>query len=162
MGWLSRALKDAEDERNRLRGKSMFIPVVAACCVRDGLILLQGREQENYKKDHLNFPGGKVEFNETLEQALGREIFEELGVQVTGSKLIYSQVNKYPGNGNHFVVLYYEVTLESEPGIIVNGISKDLDGNNLHWVELHRVINLKVISGTLEALDVIRGLNVRV
>ncbi len=61
----------------------MFIPVVAACCVRDGLILLQGREQESYKKDHLNFPGGKVDFNETLEKALGREILEELGVKVT-------------------------------------------------------------------------------
>ena len=132
----------------------MFIPVVVACCVREGLILLQGREQEDYKKDHLNFPGGKVEFNETLEKALGREILEELGVKVTSSKLLYSQVNKYTENGSHFVVLYYEVTLDGDP------VSPDLDGNNLHWVELHRVINLKVIPGTLEALDVIRGLNV--
>ncbi len=132
----------------------MFIPVVVACCVREGLILLQGREQEDYKKDHLNFPGGKVEFNETLEKALGREILEELGVKVTSSKLLYSQVNKYTENGSHFVVLYYEVTLDGDP------VSPDLDGNNLHWVELHRVINLKVITGTLEALDVIRGLNV--
>ena len=132
----------------------MFTPVVAACCVRDGLILLQGRESETTSKDCLNFPGGKVEPNETLEQALKREILEELGVKVTSSKLLHSQINKYPENKSGFLVLYYEVTLEGDP------VSPDLDGNNLHWVELHRVINLRVVPGTLEALDVIRGLKV--
>ncbi len=61
----------------------MKLLLVAACALvdRDGRVLLARRPQD---KDHAGlweFPGGKVEQGETIEQALVRELREELGIE---------------------------------------------------------------------------------
>jgi ADP-ribose pyrophosphatase YjhB (NUDIX family) len=48
-----------------------------------------------------HFPGGGVEWNETLEQALARELYEETEVEITGSvqlHAIYSNFKKFKGD----------------------------------------------------------------
>ncbi len=128
----------------------MFIPVVAACCIVDGLVLLQGRQMEKRNQDFLNFPGGKIERFEALEAALLREIREELGSTVTSWKLIHSRINRYgPGPQEpDYLVLFYQVTLSEYPRW------QDLQGNVLHWVGVDQVPKMKnLLPGTLEALE---------
>ena len=56
--------------------------VVGAAVVRDGRVLAARRTRPAPAAGRWEFPGGKVEPGETPEQALVREVREELGVEV--------------------------------------------------------------------------------
>jgi 8-oxo-dGTP diphosphatase len=62
--------------------------VVAAALIRqDGCVLLQRRRSGAAHGGLWEFPGGKVETDETPEEALLREISEELGLTIDRSSL---------------------------------------------------------------------------
>lgn len=64
------------------------VEVVAAVIVRDGKILATQRGYGEFEGGW-EFPGGKIESGETPEQALVREIFEELRTHIAvGSHLV--------------------------------------------------------------------------
>src|SRR5262249_29256994 len=58
------------------------IPVVAAVIERDGTFLLAKRPPEKFLAGYWEFPGGKLEAGESPQQALVRELYEELGATV--------------------------------------------------------------------------------
>ena len=58
------------------------INVVAAIIRKDDFYLLAKRNKDKYMGLKWEFPGGKVEENETFKEALSREILEELNVNV--------------------------------------------------------------------------------
>ena len=64
------------------------IVVVGAVFERDGRVLACRRAPGKTDAGLWEFPGGKVEPGETHEDALAREIREELGVEVTVGALI--------------------------------------------------------------------------
>lgn len=63
------------------------LDVVGAVIVRDGLVLCAQRGLGS-QAGSWEFPGGKIEPDETAEQALRREIWEELGCLVEVGALI--------------------------------------------------------------------------
>ncbi|MBO7448815.1 MAG: (deoxy)nucleoside triphosphate pyrophosphohydrolase [Clostridiales bacterium] len=63
------------------------IHVVAAIIKRDGKIFATQRGYGDYK-DGWEFPGGKVESGETPQEALVREIREELAADITCGELL--------------------------------------------------------------------------
>jgi len=66
-----------------------FQPVILAVIEQDNKYLFTKRI-DTFKEHHgkWQLPGGGLEFTETPEEALHREVREELGVQVTDVKLI--------------------------------------------------------------------------
>jgi 8-oxo-dGTP diphosphatase len=61
----------------------MVLTVVAAALKNDkGEVLIQRRPEHKQNGGLWEFPGGKVELNETPEMALGRELKEELDINV--------------------------------------------------------------------------------
>jgi 8-oxo-dGTP diphosphatase len=57
--------------------------VAAALIVRDGAVLIGQRRPDQPMAMLWEFPGGKIEPGETPQQALVRELAEELGIQAT-------------------------------------------------------------------------------
>lgn len=74
------------------------IEVVAAIVIRDDKILCLQRDAHkfSYLSYKFEFPGGKVEFGETVEAALYREILEELDLSVEIQKKFLTVDHKYP------------------------------------------------------------------
>lgn len=131
------------------------IPVVAACIVQSGcvgkLVLLSKRltAKEPSTLGKWEFPGGAVHSGETFEDALKREIKEELRLQVLPKKLLHAQINTYD-SGTHYSVLYYECDLIGKVEYFVD---------ELRWVSPWGVAagEWNTLPGTVEAVKKFLG-----
>ena len=83
----------------------IILRVVAALIVRDGRVLLCQRNEDDVFGLQWEFPGGEVEDGETDQQALAREIREELDVRVRVDELV-GQFDDTIGNKTVQVFLY--------------------------------------------------------
>ena len=83
--------------------------VVAAIIKKGYHYLLAKRSKEKYMGLKWEFPGGKVEKNETFKDALSREILEELNVNIE----IHNKVaeERYQDEEINIVLHYYLCTL---------------------------------------------------
>lgn len=72
-----------------------MIKVVAAVIYRDNEVFATQRGYGDYK-DWWEFPGGKMEAGETPEQALAREIREELAADISVDKYLTTVEYDYP------------------------------------------------------------------
>ena len=76
---------------------SDFIEVAAAVILQsDGQFLLGKRPVDKVYAGYWEFPGGKIEQGEEPESALKRELFEELGIEVTTAYPWITQTYIYP------------------------------------------------------------------
>lgn len=73
-----------------------IVNVSAAAIVQDNKVLATRRGYGAYK-DWWEFPGGKLEDGESPEDALIREIREELNVEISVGKLLRTVEYDYPG-----------------------------------------------------------------
>lgn len=86
--------------------------VVAAVAVRKGRVLVCRRPAGAPFAGEWEFPGGKVETGESDEQALRRELMEELGVEADVFRLLEEHSHDY---GDRRVALYfYSVRIRGE------------------------------------------------
>uniref|UniRef100_UPI0030EE1001 Nudix family hydrolase n=1 Tax=Pseudomonas guineae TaxID=425504 RepID=UPI0030EE1001 len=71
---------------------------VAAAVIRgeDGQILLAKRADDQHQGGLWEFPGGKVEADETVQVALARELEEELGICPSSSRPLIQVRHDYP------------------------------------------------------------------
>ena len=72
-----------------------MIDVTAAILIKDGRVLIAKRKATDRLANKWEFPGGKVEDNETPEECLKREMQEELGIDVTVGKYLGESTYHY-------------------------------------------------------------------
>ena len=72
--------------------------VVAAVIEVDGKVLCmqRGESRYDYTSHHWEFPGGKIEPGETPEQAVHRELLEEMELDVEVHELLATVTHDYP------------------------------------------------------------------
>ena len=99
------------------------IPVVAAIIQKDGRILATQRGYGE-QKDGWEFPGGKIEPGESPEQALARELREELDIGVEVGRVRDAVFYRYPDR--EVLLLFYGCRIAS-------GAPKTLDCNAVVW-----------------------------
>ena len=95
------------------------IEVVAAiiCRERKVLCVQRAEHEKEYVSLKWEFPGGKVEAGEQFEEALVREIREELSVDIEISKFFMTVEHTYPNF--HLVMHVYRCDL-TEGEVILN------------------------------------------
>ncbi|MES3037893.1 MAG: (deoxy)nucleoside triphosphate pyrophosphohydrolase [Bdellovibrionota bacterium] len=87
--------------------KGYWIPVVAGFLKKEDMILV-GKRPENHSLAGLwEFPGGKIESGESPEEALARELDEELGIQAEIGDLKLCFTHSYGDVG--ILILFFEV-----------------------------------------------------
>ena len=100
-----------------------MIQVVAAILEQNGQILIGQRTAEQSHPLKWEFPGGKVEAGETPEQALVRELDEELGIHAHDFSEITRYQFAYPGK-QPIELIFFRVA--GHAGGIRNRIFHDL------------------------------------
>jgi ADP-ribose pyrophosphatase YjhB (NUDIX family) len=77
---------------------------------REGLILTISAQDPDKPEPHYGVPGGGVEFGETSEQALRREVREELGAEIADLDLLFvsEEILTVQGQTYHTLVFVYE------------------------------------------------------
>ncbi len=115
-----------------------FSPKLAAgiLLIKDNKVLLLKRSPQIYGGGLYGFPGGHVDGNETVRQALARETLEELGIIVSPEDLKFVHVvHRRNKNGSEYITFYFSATnWLGEP------FNKEPDKHDLlEWFELDNI-----------------------
>jgi 8-oxo-dGTP diphosphatase len=109
---------------------SEIVKVTAAILVKDNKIIIAKRGPNDRLANKWEFPGGKVEINETPEQCLKREMKEEFDIDVSVGEYLGSSIYHY----DHMSIelLAYRTYWENG-GIHLN------DHDDFKWVSLEQL-----------------------
>jgi 8-oxo-dGTP diphosphatase len=119
---------------------SYFIDVVAAVFRQGDLVLVARRAQGQHLEYKWEFPGGKIEENETSEECLCRELKEELGVVVEVGKYVGESIFSYPDKNIRLIA--YQVKLLS--GNFTLNVHDRID-----WVEIKELSAVDLASADI-------------
>jgi len=110
--------------------------VTAAIIIKNKKILVARRGPGQKLSGLWEFPGGKLETGETLQQCLERELEEEFGIITTSGKEITSSIYEYAHGSFKIVALESEI------------ISGELDlrvHDKIKWVDIHGLLSIELL-----------------
>jgi len=99
--------------------------VVAAIIKKDNLYLVAQRNRDKYMGLKWEFPGGKVDPGETLQEALVREIYEELNIDINIHEKLTEE--RYKDNEINIILHYFLCTIK-------NGVINLNEHEAMAWV----------------------------
>ncbi|WP_370690255.1 NUDIX domain-containing protein [Hydrogenophaga sp.] len=134
---------DGAQSRNRLHGESVVEVAVGILVAPNRDLLLTTRPPGKAYAGHWEFPGGKLEAGESVEEALRRELQEEIGITIGGINLWREQVVDYP----HALVRLHFCKVHEWTGDL-----QMREGQSFSWQQLP-VQCAPVLAGTLPVLE---------
>lgn len=111
-----------------------MLKIVAGVITKDDKVLICKRPENKSNALLWEFAGGKVEKDETLENALIRECFEELDVKIKVCDFIMKTEYSYPDVDVEINFFYAQ---------IISGQEKSLEHCDIKWVKFDELPNFK-------------------
>ncbi len=108
-----------------------YTPVAAAVIEKDGMVLIAKRKRA-YSGYLWEFPGGKMEEGESLEECLKREIEEELGIEIA--------VGGYLCSIRHQLNCQSAIKIYAYRAVYVKGDIRLTDHDEVRWVKVEELI----------------------
>ena len=123
-----------------------MLSVVAALIQSDGKLLVCQRRRGSRFELMWEFPGGKREEGETLEDALARELREELGVAARIGPEVFRTRHEYAGTGVPFELVFFAAA--AAPGEVHN-----LEFEQIEWRALESWPELNFLAADQELIE---------
>lgn len=128
--------------------KNLYVSSVAMIDT-DGRVLLAERPKGKEMAGLWEFPGGKVEVNETPEAALVRELFEELGIETWNACLAPLTFASHSYDDFHLVMLLFACRKW-------NGVIKAKEGQKLKWIYPKDLSNYQMPPADVPLIPILR------
>lgn len=124
--------------------------IVAAAGVlrRENTFLAVQRPEGKIMAGYWEFPGGKLEPGETPEQALCRELNEELGITVTAPEFWQTMLHRYD-HGLITLHVFFVPSFTGEPA--------PLENQELRWVTPDDALALKFLPADIPLVRELAG-----
>lgn len=129
----------------------MKIILVSAVALidRDGRVLIAQRPEGKSMAGLWEFPGGKIEGGETPEQALIRELYEELGIKTWSSCLAPLTFASHRYNDFHLLMPLFVCRKW-------DGIPRSKEGQNLKWVYVNNLKDFPMPAADIPLIAILR------
>jgi 8-oxo-dGTP diphosphatase len=116
--------------------------VSAGIIHRDGQVLVGQRRPADRHPLKWEFPGGKVEIGETPQQALVRELREELQIEATVGSELARYEHEYP-SGSRVHLLFFAIPRYT--GQVIGKVFEQIQ-----WVDVHQLPALDFLDGDFD------------
>jgi 8-oxo-dGTP diphosphatase len=126
-----------------------MIRAVVGILKREDKVLVGKRPHGKPYGGYWEFPGGKIEPNESGKNALIRELHEELGIDVTSAHSWFEHTHTYPDK-----TVFLEIWLVEK----FSGEPHGKENQSLRWVTLPEVLELQLLEGNWSIMDRIKTL----
>ena len=126
---------------------------VSAAVFRDGKVLLV-RRARSPGKGFYSFPGGRVEFGESLQSALHREVDEETGlrIEILGLAGWREVLPGDGGGGGHYLIMSFAARWTAREPVLND------EHDDFKWLAPDGLGDLKVTGGLREVIEAARKL----
>ena len=124
----------------------MIVEVVAAIIWDSDRFLVCQRPCTKPRPLLWEFPGGKVETGESLEDALIRECREELGITLSVGSIFGNAAHTYNDITIHLTILN---------ATILEGTPQPLEHYDLHWITFEQITRYRFCPADKKVLDML-------
>ncbi|MGB6975929.1 MAG: 8-oxo-dGTP diphosphatase MutT [Gammaproteobacteria bacterium] len=111
-----------------------------------GQVLVALRPKHADQSGLWEFPGGKVEPGETVQAALARELYEEVGIVVQSAEPLLQVPHHYPQR---------EVLLDVWKVTAFQGHAYGREGQHIQWLFPHQLTQLAVPAANLVVVEAV-------
>ena len=122
--------------------------VSAAIIIEDGKVLLARRAKGQKLAGYWEFPGGKREEDETIDECLVREIREELSLDIEVVGEFDTSDYEYPGGQIRLIGLLAEIQ---------NGVISKTVHDLVEWIDISSVLDYQLAPADIPLAERLRN-----